>query len=102
VKYKVREIYTPENEEADRSRQNFTFYSDSTDLVELAVQARIACHGRSVTPHIISPETEANIRRAIKESDVAGQLQDEDYDTGYFEFLLFGSDGEWLLKVEQL
>lgn len=92
MKYKVLETYTPHDQEADRSRRTAEFESDNTDIVELAYLARLACYRPTITP-----TTETNIRRALEQSDVAGQLEDQD--VSGFEFLIFGNSGEWCLEV---
>lgn len=93
MKYKVHETYTPDDPDADRSRRDAAFESDSTDLVELAFLARKACYLRE-----IDPETENSIRAILNESDATGQLEDQD--ANGFEFILFSNCGEWCLEVE--
>lgn len=93
MKYKVRDTFTPDDPDKDRSRQEAEFESDSTDLVELAFLARRAIHN-------LPDESLADdaIRGALKYSDVAGQLEDQE--PSAFEFLIFCNSGEWSTIVE--
>jgi len=96
MKYKVLETYTPDDTHSDRTRKNGEFESDSTDLLELALLARIACYDK--WDEEFAEETKDNIRRRLRESDVADQLADQELEA--FEFTLFGNSGEWCLEVE--
>lgn len=94
MKYKVKEVYTPDDTDLDRKRYEAEFESDSTDLLELAVQARIACH----QPDTRTEETIANIRQHLKHDDVLGQLEGQNQT--YFNFLMWGNNGEWEITIE--
>ena len=96
MKYKVLETYTPDDPRADRRRKTAEFESDSTDFLELALLARIACYDK--WDDEFAEETKDNIRRRLRESYVADQLADQE--TEGFEFTLFGNSGEWCLEVE--
>jgi hypothetical protein len=92
VRYEVSEVYTPDNLR-DWVRRWFSFESDSTDINELAHAAWRACHGDSV-----GPETEASIRRSIRRVIDDGQL--EEFGPEYFEFVILGDNGDWVVMVE--
>lgn len=93
MKYKVLETYTPDDTHSDRTRKNGEFESDSTDLLELALLARVACYADPV-----SEITKDTIRSRLRDSNVADQLADQEISG--FEFLIFGNSGEWCLEVE--
>ena len=93
MKYEVSEVYTPDDRTSKQSRNQHTFESDSTDVYELARAAWRACHSG-----IIGPESEAIIRRSVNEVIDDGQL--EDFESDYFEFVIFGNSGEWFLEVQ--
>jgi len=92
TKYKVCETYTPQDVGVDRSRRNAEFVSSSADWVELAFLARMACY-----PGENTADTKHGIRSVLRDSDVAGQLEDQDQKE--FEFTIFGTNGEWDLHV---
>lgn len=94
MKYKVNEVYTPDDTDLDRKRYKAEFESDSTDLLELAVQARIACH----QPDSRIEETITNIRKHLEHDDVLAQLEGQD--PKCFDFLIWGNNGEWEITVE--
>ena len=96
MKYTVNEVYTPEDTDLDRKRFQTEFESKSTDLFELAVQARTACHPSDSR----TEETIANIRKALVNDDVLEQLEGQDHT--FFDFLMFGNNGEWEISVEAL
>ena len=89
MKYKVHATYTPDDPGRDRNRQDAEFEGDTADLLELAFLAYLA---------VMGPETESHIRDALRQSDVAGQLEDQD--VGGFEFLTFPNSWEWCFEVE--
>jgi hypothetical protein len=89
--YKVHETYTPDDTNKDRTRRDAEFTSDSNDLTELAIQARIACEKAH-------PFELVRIRRLVQES--ADQLEGQATDD--FEITLFSNNGEWYLEVEQV
>lgn len=95
MKYKVLETYTPDDPQEDRDRRTAEFESDSTDIMELAFLARLACQ---VGP--VSEAMKEGVRIRLRESEVAEQLADQE--TSGFEFLLFGNCGEWCLEVEEV
>lgn len=94
MKYKVEETYTPDDIGLDRSRREAEFESESTDILELAILARMACYNTHV-----SGETEENIRRKMSYQCMADQLAD--YTTDNFEFVIFDSNGEWAFCVNK-
>lgn len=95
MKYKVREVWTPEDVECNRRRRDAEFESDSTDINELALLARIACY-----PNEVTEKTKENIVKAMECDDVEDQLRDYALEDGYFEYKLFGGSGEWDIAVE--
>lgn len=92
MKYTVERTYTPDSPHGDRTRATANFESESTDLVELALQAQLACLDRPVTQEMID-----HFRGMVNES--SDQLSDQDNDC--FEITLFGNSGEWYLEVEK-
>ena len=96
MKYKVKEVYTPDNTDLDRKRYEAEFESDSTDLLELAVQARTACH----EPEARTEKTITNIRKQLEQDDVLGQLEGQD--PTYLDFTIWSNNGEWELTVEAM
>ena len=94
MEYCVKETYTPDDDEQDRSRREAQFTTESVDLVEVGLQARVATYSRAV-----SDETLERIRQVFVDSDVEGQVRDQEI--GSFEFVLFSMNGEWALNVQQ-
>lgn len=94
MKYRVKEVYTPDDPANDRCREEFFFESDSTDIYEVAVAARAACHAS-----VVSEQTMQNIKAAMNYSDVRDQLEDQELSD--FTFQLFGNSGTWDMEVEQ-
>jgi hypothetical protein len=94
AKYKVNEVYTPEDTDLDRRRKEYTFSTDATDIFEIAVAARIAAHDT------LSPELEANVRAAFRCDDVQDQLSSQEADA--FDFILYSNNGEWETCVERI
>jgi hypothetical protein len=94
MRYKVREVYTPDDAECDRARREGSFESDSTDLFELALLARKSCYTGDIVP-----KDEA-LRKRLEFDDVSEQLADGEYEPSYFEFKLWENSGEWDITVE--
>jgi hypothetical protein len=94
AKYRVNEVYTPEDTDLDRRRKEYTFSTDATDIFEIAVAARVAAH------NVTSPEIEANVRAAFRYDDVADQLSGQEADA--FDFILYSNNGEWETCVERI
>lgn len=102
-RYTIREIYTPDDPELDRSRWEHELESDSDDITELIVQAYVVCHKRP-----ISQETMQNILAAVNESlrdyssDELAELKRDLLEHGSFEFTIFHASAETLLKVGRI
>lgn len=103
AQYTVTEVYTPHDTDLDRKRCEAKFESESTDLFELAVQARIACYNSPV-----DDETVVNVRHVLEQSEVLEQLADtigihhffdRDGTSSTFAFEVFGHNGDWELTV---
>ncbi len=93
MKYIVDEVYTPDDTKLNRSPATFSFESDSTDILELAYLARLACYSAPVTEPV-----KLSIELALHDSDVADQL--DGCHIHEFEFTIIGPYGEWELKVK--
>lgn len=91
--YKVEEVYTPHDTCLDRKRREAKFASGSTDLFELAVQARIACYQMSIP-------NEGSVREQLVASEVPEQIQD--CRPEFFAFEVFGDNGDWELTITKV
>jgi hypothetical protein len=96
MKYKVNETYTPDDHQSDRTRLTLEFESDAVDILDLALAAWGA-YLNKVKGEGARIDCDA-VLRTLHESDVPGQLADQD--VSGFEFIVFGNDGEWCLEVE--
>ena len=85
-KYNVHETYTPDDTHANRSYRQGSFESDSTDLKELFIQARLA---------LDKSKDREYIREMAEES--ADQLEGQNPNA--FDAVMFDNNGEWHLEV---
>ena len=94
TKYNVHETYTPDDTHTNRSNRQGSFESNSTDLKELTVQARLALD-KPEPIRWIEERVEEYIREMVEES--ADQLEGQNPDG--FDVVLFDNNGEWHLEV---